>query len=265
MKQLTSYFGMTHVPFGKEIATDRLLKLPSMATPLGQLAVLSELKGIGLLTGKSGTGKSSILRSFSSSLNPGLYRVYYLCHSSVSLLEFYMSLSTEMGLIVPKRKSSMFRAIKERIISLNETDHIHPILIIDEAHLLNNEILKELRLLTNFHIDSVNALSVILCGQESLKAKFGLSILESLANSITVSAGTTSLPEEETFTYIEERIKQAGGNIALFTKGAMSLIHQASGGILRGINTLGSAGLMKAYSAGAAAVEQEHIQAIIQR
>ena len=112
-----------------------------------------------------------------------------------------------MGLVVPMRKASSFRAVKERILTLNETDHLHPILIIDEAHLLNNDILKELRLITNFHIDSVNALSVILCGQEGLKAKFGLSIHESLANSITISASTAALCLEETVTYIEQRVR----------------------------------------------------------
>ncbi|MCK5250489.1 MAG: AAA family ATPase [Spirochaetaceae bacterium] len=265
LKKMTSYFNLTAVPFTKEIPTEKLLRLPSMNRPIQQLSVLAELKGIGLLTGKSGTGKSGILRSFSASLNPGLYKVFYLCHSSVSLIEFYISLCSEMGLIAPARKASMFKVIKERIITLNETDHIHPILIIDEAHMLNNDILKELRLLTNFHIDSVNALSILLCGQESLKAKFGLSILESLANSISVSASMSALPEEETYSYIEERIKHVGGTIGLFTKGAMNLIHQASGGILRSINSLSSAGIMKAFTAGSQSVELEHIQAVIQR
>jgi type II secretory pathway predicted ATPase ExeA len=75
----------------------------------------------------------------------------------------------------------------------------------------------------------------------------------------------TALPEEETYSYIEERIKHAGGNIGLFTKGAMNLIHQASGGILRRINSLSSAGLMKAFTAGSQSVELEHIQSVIQR
>ena len=78
--------------------------------------------------------------------------------------------------------------------------------------MLSNEILKELRLLANFEVDSVNAMTILLCGQESLLQKFGLSILESLANSITISVSTDGLPKEETFSYVEQRITACGGN-----------------------------------------------------
>ena len=102
-------------------------------------------------------------------------------------MEFYTHFAKEMGLEVTGRRAALFRALKERIITLNKSSRIHPILIIDEAEKLNIDILSELRLLTNFEYDSYNALTVILCGQESLTQKFGLTILESLANSITVS------------------------------------------------------------------------------
>jgi general secretion pathway protein A len=77
----------------------------------------------------------------------------------------------------------LFRIVKERILSLNKTSRVHPVLVIDEAHMLRNEILAELRMLANFEIDSYNALTILLCGQESLQQKFGLTILESLVNS----------------------------------------------------------------------------------
>jgi type II secretory pathway predicted ATPase ExeA len=48
----------------------------------------------------------------------------------------------------------MFRDLKEHILSMNSSRHVHPVLLIDEAHMLNNEILAEIRLLTNFHFDS---------------------------------------------------------------------------------------------------------------
>ncbi|MDF1569444.1 MAG: hypothetical protein P1P77_15605, partial [Spirochaetaceae bacterium] len=100
---------------------------------------------------------------------------------------------------------------------------------------------------------------------ESLLQKFGLSILESLANSITISVSTDGLPKEETFSYVEQRITACGGNPAMFTKGALNLIHQASVGVLRSIGTIAAAGMGKAYSGDSPTVETEHVQAVISR
>ena len=71
--------------------------------------------------------------------------------------------------------------------------HVHPVLLIDEAHLLSTEILSEIRLLTNFHVDSFNALTVILCGSENLTRKFGLSVT-SLSATPPAQAGPRGFP-----------------------------------------------------------------------
>jgi type II secretory pathway predicted ATPase ExeA len=139
------------------------------------------------------------------------------------------------------------------------------VLIIDEAHLLNNEILAEIRLLTNFNIDSLNALTVLLCGAESLSLRFGLSVLEALANSITITISIDGLSQQESIAYIEGRLSACGARAPLFTKNALTLVHQASGGILRTIGTVANAALLKAFMAKSPQVEAEHVQAVIQR
>ena len=159
----------------------------------------------------------------------------------------------------------MFRNIRERILTLNKSNHIHPILILDEAHLLSNDILQEIRLLTNFEIDSFNALTILFCGQESFRMKLGLSILESLANSITISIPVDSLKKEESFSYIEQIIFNCGNDGSLFTKNALSLIHQSSGGIMRIINHICSGSLSKAFYSKSSIVEAEHVRAVIER
>ncbi|SIR07937.1 AAA domain-containing protein [Alkalispirochaeta americana] len=107
----------------------------------------------------------------------------------------------------------------ESLSEITGAHSIHTVLIVDEAHLLSNEIVKELRMLANFEMDSVNAMTILLCGQESLLQKFGLCILESLANSISISVSTDGLPKEETFSYVEQRITACGGNPAMFKIG----------------------------------------------
>jgi type II secretory pathway predicted ATPase ExeA len=189
----------------------------------------------------------------------------YLCHTSVGLSEFYTHLCSGLGLEPVFRRSRMFRMIQERVLSLNRQSHIHPILLIDESHYLSNAILQEIRLLTNFEIDSYNALTVLICGREELAMQFGLSILEPLANSITLTIHLDGLPKEESFAYIDGRIHNCGNTTPLFTKNALELIHQASGGIMRDINMIAHSAMVGAYMAGSQQVEAEHVKAAIER
>lgn len=264
-KKMLSYFNLSELPFSKEIPTGKLLKLPSVEKALNSAKLLVETRGIGLLTGKAGSGKSCVLRLLKETLNPASYKLIYLCHSSIGLHEFYTHLSAGLGLPPKGRRALMFRNVKERIISLHSSQKVHPVLILDEAHLLSHDILQEIRLLTNFEIDSVNALTVLLCGQVSLNLAFGLSMLESLASSITINIQIDSLPLEETFSYIETRIANCGNSATLFTKSALTLLHQASGGVFRSIGIIAWAAMRKAFLSNSQQVEAEHVKAVIER
>jgi general secretion pathway protein A len=264
-REIMSYFNLNQNPFDKEIKTENLHLLPSIEKYLKSLELLIETKGIGVMTGKSGTGKSCIIRLLKNKLNAGLYKVLYLCHSSTTLLEFYSHVCALFGLETKTKRGIMFRTIKDHIIAMNKSQRIHPVLIIDEAHLLNNDILQEIRLLTNFEIDSYNAITILFCGHENLNMKLGLSILESLANSITINISVDSLNKEEAFSYVEKRINHCGNSNKIFTNNALTLIHQGSGGIFRIINKIAHASLVKAYLSKSSTVEVEHVKASIER
>ena len=264
-RECLSFYSLTALPFGKEISVEDLASLPTVENALSSVRLLVDTRGIGILTGESGAGKSCIIRMLDHELNTGLYKLIYLGHSSVGILEFYGHLCAGLGLETSRFRATMFRSIKERILSLNKSSHVHPILVLDDAHLLCSEILKEIRLLTNFEIDSYNALTVLLVGHESLCKTFGLSSLEPLVNSITVNANLATLPKEESFSYVEHRITQVGGAAGLFTKNALALIHQAAGGIMRNINGISQGSLYKAYHTKSAQVEAEHVKAVIER
>jgi len=264
-KEMLSYFGLTQLPFGKEIPTECLQLLPSVEKNLAAARLLVDTHGIGAMVGKSGTGKSCLLRLLAAGLPAGLFKPLYLCHTSVGILEFYTHLCALFGLASSSRRAAMFRDLQEHILSMNSSRHLHPVLLIDESHLLSNEILAEIRLLTNFRIDSLNALTVMLCGAESLSQRFGLSVLEALANSITVTIPVDGLSPEESISFIETRLSACGARTPLFTKNALTLVHQASGGILRTLGTIANAALFKAFVAKSTQVEAEHVQSVVQR
>ena len=121
-----SYFNLASDPFSREIDTEQLLTLPSIEQYMGSAELLIETRGIGVVTGKSGTGKSTLLRLLIDRLQPGLYKSYYVCHTSVGLVEFYTHLCSVFGLTPGHRRASMFRAIKEHVLTMHSSSRIHP-------------------------------------------------------------------------------------------------------------------------------------------
>jgi type II secretory pathway predicted ATPase ExeA len=265
IREVYSYFNLSDNPFSREIKTESLKALPGIKEAEEQLQILFDIKGIGILTGKSGTGKSCLLRKIEDSQPRGLCKTHYICHTSVGVLGFYTHICNALGLEPSGRRASMFKAIHDHILNMNQTNHIHPILIIDEADKLGNHILQEIRLIANFNYDSYDAITILLCGQENLLQKLGLSILESLANAVTVTVRINTLKREETYSYIEQRVNDVSEGNPIFTQSAMNLIHNASGGVMRVINNMGEHALIKAYLSGSATVEKEHVQAILSR
>lgn len=265
LREVYSHFSLSGDPFSKEIGTDDLLLLPAIKEALKQIKILFQVKGIGILTGEAGSGKTCLLRLAARDLPPGLYQPYYIYHTSVGILEFYTHICDSFGLQSCGRRAVMFKRIHDHILHMNKTSRIHPVLIIDEADKLGNDILQEIRLIANFEYDSVHALTILLCGQEHLINKLGLSILVSLANSIAISTRIANLERQETLTYLEERIAKVSTGAHLFTKPAMGLIHDASAGVMRVINHMALQSLIKAYMTNSPTVEAEHVQALLTR
>lgn len=265
IRDIRSHFNLSEDPFSREIKTEKLKKLPGVVSALEQLQILFDTRGIGILTGKSGCGKSCLLRMACDSLPNGIFKTFYVCHTSVGSMEFYSHLCHALGLESCGRRATMFTAIHEHILNMHKTNHIHPVLIIDEADKLGNEILREIRLIANFNYDSVNAITILLCGQETLLQKMGLSILESLANSITITVKMDVLKKEETISYIEQRMAEISNGANLFTKSAMTLIHNASGGVMRVIDNISKHSLIRAYLSQSSTVEKEHVQSVLSR
>ena len=254
-----SYFGMSCDPFADDSDPSLLLRLRGIEDSLSSLGFFCDRRGIGVLVGKSGSGKSCLIRLLVAALPVGLFRPVYLCHFTVSLTEFYGHLAAAFNLPVRGRRASLFRAIQDHVLQLHRSSKIHSVLIIDEAQCLSNDILIELRQLLNFQYDSETCMSILLCGQEELLQRLRLSFLESLANSITTTIVMKPLLPEETASYLEERLKHVGARADLFSPPAVRAIHNASHGIMRSIKALASAAILKAWRAKAEIVESELI------
>ena len=112
-----------------------------------RLHYLIELKGIGLLTGEVGSGKTTVCRHVAAALHPGLHRVGYVSLTTGNVLDMYIAIAWELGLPTERSRATAFRAIRAETTRLVCEAKQLPVLVIDEAQHLRNDVLEDLRLL----------------------------------------------------------------------------------------------------------------------
>ena len=257
------HFGLTRHPFGNEIEPDTLFPSASNKELEVRLQHLIELRGIGLVTGDSGSGKTSGARKVVTALNAGLYRVVYVALSTGNVMDLYKTISWEMGLPVERSRAALYRQIRSEVSRLCLESRCKPVLLVDEAHHLRPDVLEDLRLLTNYNMDAENRLTLILLGQTELRRRLTMAVHEALAQRVVVRYHMTALSREEIPDYLVHRLRLAGTELPLFEHAAQEAIFQATSGLPRKVNSLAHHALSAAALARAKLVTPEHVQAAL--
>ena len=148
------HFAFTRFPFAANLEADELFASGARREAVARLKHLLELRGIGLLTGEVGCGKTTVCRHVTANLHPGLYRVYYVSLTTGNVLDMYKSIAWELGLPTERSRATAYRAIRAEVTRLVQESKLLPVLIVDEAQFLRNDVLDDLRLLTNYSMDS---------------------------------------------------------------------------------------------------------------
>ena len=141
------HFALTRLPFETPAHTDELFESNSRREAEARLHHLIELKGIGLLTGEVGSGKTTVCRHVAAALHPGLYRVGYVSLTTGNVLDMYKSIAWELGLPTERSRATAYRAIRAEITRRVCEAKQLPVLVIDEAQHLRNDVLEDIRLL----------------------------------------------------------------------------------------------------------------------
>jgi len=153
-------------------------------------------------------------------------------------MDFYRNICTGLGVEISAKKSSMFSQIQEGIKTLYKDRKITPVIILDEAQYLRNDILNDLKILFNFEMDSINMATLILIGQPILNDILSRQIHEALRQRIIVNYLLHGLDKEEMIKYVKDRLKLAGVNQDLFEKNALEAIFACINGSTRKLNNL---------------------------
>ena len=254
------HFAFTRFPFAANLEADELFASSARREAVARLMHLLELRGIGLLTGEVGCGKTTVCRHVTANLHPGLFRVYYVSLTTGNVLDMYKSIAWQLGLPTERSRATAYRAIRAEITRLVQESKLLPVLIVDEAQFLRNDVLDDLRLLTNYSMDSEHRLCLLLVGLTELRRRLSMAIHESLNQRLVVRHHLGGLDRDELDSYLTHRLRLAGSELPLFEPPAVEALFQASRGLPRQINRVAHYALWAAALDSARTVNHEHLQ-----
>ena len=238
------YFGFNREPFTADIAVEQLFTAATFKELRLRFDHLCTYRGIMLLTGASGAGKTTAVRSLLATLNRKTYLPVYLPLSTVSVTDFYRQLNAALGGDDRYYKSDIYRSIQEQIINTATGRGLLPVIVLDEAHLLKEQNFRELQIITNFKMDTIMPAVFILVGQPWLTKRLQAHSLESFHQRISLGYELGGLSEEETKSFIKHHLSIAGRNDRLFEDQAVITIFQLSRGLPRLIGSLAKKSLL---------------------
>jgi type II secretory pathway predicted ATPase ExeA len=262
------HFNLKFNPFDKEIETNKLFMSRDFMELESRFKYMLDSRGICLLVGEPGSGKSTAIRRFVENLNPSLHKPCYLPLTTLTVNDFYQAIASLLGETPVYKKIALYRQIQDCVKNLYYEQRVTPVFIIDEVHMAPTTILDDLRMLFNFNIDSANPFVLILSGQPHIRNKLLLNVCYPLRQRITVKYSMQGLTPEETAEYCISRMKIAGTVSDVFSPEALSAIHTVSGGFPRNINNVAVSCLMyctekKLHTIDEEAVYQANIEAAV--
>lgn len=238
-------FGLRASPFFKEI-DDADLWLPESKVALVNdiEQALGERQSV-LLLGEPGVGKTCVLRALRHRLPQTGYRLTYCRNASLGRRDFYRLLCHALGLQPSSTAANLFLAVETHVHDLRR-DRLHPVFLLDEAHLLHSDMLAHLHILLNYEWDAKALLSLLLVGLPELEGNLQRRAHRSLLTRIHHRFLIPPASIEDTAEYVRFRLARAGTDRALFPDDALAALHELSQGALREIDRLASAALREA-------------------
>lgn len=256
---IEAYFGFKKPPFTKELKPESLMDTYDTREATARLNHIRQHRGLFLLTGEPGSGKTSVLRRFVDSLNPQTHLHCYTPHATVSKTDFYRQLNTLLKLPPRIRKCDLFDQIQRAVWDLYSRQGKVPCFILDECQMMDHETLQEITLLTNFEMDSKVPFILVLIGQPDLREKLRRRIHEALSQRIALRYHMAGLNLEETRAYVLHHLKIAGRADPVFEEPSFEVVHQLSQGLPRKVNHLGTAAMTVAMLKKTQNVSADHV------
>jgi len=247
-----SFFGFRERPFDLTPNPRLLVLTDGHREALSNLKyAIASRKGITLLLGEAGSGKTTLIRTAIEQQGSSVYCVH-IHNPALTRPEFVEMLAHKFGLSTEARTSKTAMLLEmEEMLRVRDDAGETSVLIVDEAQSLSNELLEEVRLLANIETDERKLLSVIIAGQPELGGRMSNPDLRQLKQRVALRCELRALTLSETVAYLAGRIQAAGGvGRQVFTREAVMLIHERSGGIPRIISVIADNALLTGFAMG---------------
>lgn len=260
-----NYWHLASQPF--EPITDRAAFFPSESQEGALMKLryaIENERSAALLAGPAGTGKTTLVRLLEQQLDARFSPFVRLVFPQMSSRDLLVYLAEELGApAADPPRHTVEESVRrlEYMLGRNAAADRHAVIVVDEAHLLEDcGALETLRLLLNIERNARPTCTLLLVGQMNLVSAIGR--LPSLAERISVSTLVRSFVESETIAYVQHRLETAGATQEIFTPDALEALHYLGHGIPRQINRLADLALLVGYADRLSELTAEQIEAV---
>lgn len=263
IERLQSHFGFTKMPFGKQLAPSALFRHQAHAEAVARISWLVQERGLGMVTGEVGAGKTVAARAALAGLDLTRHTFAYLANPSIGVRGLYSQVVQALGgsplflmaAVIPQAAAALATEEDERGKRV--------VLVIDEAHLLSGDQLEAVRMLTNSEMDSKSSCCCLLLGQPTLRRRVKMGALAAFDQRINLRYHLEGMSLAETQGYLKHHLQLAGRSDPLFADAAVAQIHQTSRGIPRAINNLAVQSLVATFAEGKGMVDESAARAAV--
>ena len=256
LDKIQSFFGFTRMPYGRNLAPGMLFHYTDHAQAAARIAYGIDTRGITVITGEVGVGKTVAARAALGRGEPARHHLIYIPDPTVGARGIYHHIVVALGGRPSFHNAALVPQARDALAAEHAERGRVPVLLIDEGHLLGHDALEGIRLLTNHELDTESPFATVLLGQPTLATKMQLGTLAALEQRITVRRHMTGMTSEETAGYIRHHLQLVGRADPLFTEDAINLIHTSGRGKPRNINRLAISALIAACTAGKNLVDE---------
>lgn len=257
------FFEMEHTPFTRDLPPEKLYESPYVADALGRLTYAADRQLFAVLTADAGCGKSTMIRSFVSSLPKEEYLFLYISDSKLTPRWFYKGLLDQLGIESRFYRGDAKRQLQKEVEIIRGVQKKKVVCILDEAHLLEKETIEEFRFLLNYRFDSMSPMALVLVGQTELWEKLKLQRYAAVRQRIDINCVLPHLDRAETERYIRSHLTYAAGREDIFTDKAFDEVHKESTGIPRSINRIAEKSLMYAFQQNKRLIDEHMVRYVV--
>ena len=258
------YWGLKKPPFGNVPDSNIFFESPQHEEALFRLLfAVKHRKGVAMLTGEVGCGKTTVSRAFFQRVSADNFEVHTIINPALDPTDLIRAVLMKFGEDAESDSKSILLTRLQNRLGRNAEQGLSTVLLIDEAHVISNRAtFEELRMLLNMQLENRFLITLILIGQPPLLDK--ISALQPLNERIGIKYHLEPLDFANTVRYLMYRLRRVGAERGIFSKNSVEALYDYSGGIPLRINNIGDRSLLVGFMRKANVVSKSIVEEAIE-